>query len=113
MKLLIQRADYFWADLERQVDWYRDEASPDVAGRFVDAVETTLKVMVKQPGIGRARFQKWPELVGIRSFRVCRPFHRFLIFYRHDDSALFAERLIYGGRDLPRRLLESPSANQP
>jgi hypothetical protein len=31
-----------------------------------------------------------------------------LIFYRFDDQRLFAERIIHGSRDLPRRLLESP-----
>ena len=113
MKLSLQRADFFWADLTRQVDWYRDEASPEVAERFVDAVEATLKDLMRQPDLGRARFQKWPELLGIRSFQVSKPFNRFLIFYRHDDSVLFAERLIYGGRDLPRRLLESPYAEGP
>jgi len=113
VKLLLQRADFFWADFARQVDWYRDEASSEVAERFVVAVEATLNVLVKQPDIGRARFQKWPELAGIRSFRVRKPCHRFLIFYRHDISVLFAERLIYGGRDLPRRLLESPYAEGP
>jgi len=113
VKLSLQRADDFWEDLARQVDWYRDEASPGVAERFVDAVEMTLNILVRQPDLGRARFQKWPELIGVRSFRVLKPFHRFLIFYRHDDSALFAERLIYGGRDLPRRLLESPSSEGP
>jgi hypothetical protein len=44
----------------------------------------------------RPRFTDWPELVGIRSFRVERPFHRLLLFYRH------------GSRDLPRRLREPP-----
>ena len=113
MKLLLQQADDFWADLARQVDWYREQANPEVAEGFVEAVEATLKVLTRQPGLGRARFQKWPELAGIRSFRVHKPFHRFLIFYRHDDSVLFAERMICGGRDLPRRLRESPSAEEP
>jgi plasmid stabilization system protein ParE len=109
----LQRADDFWADLTRQVDWYRDEASPSVAERFVDAVEATLNVLMEQPGLGRARFRDWPELEGIRSFRVQKPFHRFLIFYRFDRSTLFAERLIFGGRDLPQRLLESPYTERP
>jgi plasmid stabilization system protein ParE len=113
VKRSLQRADCFWADLARQVDWYRDEACPEVAERFVDAVEATLNVLMRQPGLGRARFQKWPELQGIRSFRVRKPFHRFLIFYRHEKPTLFAERLIHGGRDLPRRLLESPFAAEP
>jgi plasmid stabilization system protein ParE len=113
VSLSLQQADYFWADLTWQVGWCRDKASPEVAERFVDAVEATLNVLVQQPDIGRARFQKWPELVGIRSFRVPKPFHRFLIFYRHDVSTLFAERLIHGGRDLHRRLLESPCFEGP
>jgi len=102
----LQRSDDFWDDLTRQVDWYREQANPEIAGRFVDAVEATLNVLLPQPQIGRARFWNWPELAGIRSFRVAKPFHRFLVFYRADDATLFAERLIYGGRDLPRRLLE-------
>ena len=113
MSRSLQRADDFWADLTRQVDWYRDEASPEVAERFVDAVEATLNVLAEQPGLGRTRFRNWPELEGIRSFRVQRPFHRFLVFYRFAISTLYAERLIYGGRDLPRRLLESPYTERP
>jgi plasmid stabilization system protein ParE len=104
--LSLQRADDFWGDFARQVDWYRDEASPEIARRFVDAVEATLNELLQQPEIGRARFRNWPELAGVRSFRVAKPFHRFLVFYRADGSTLYAERLIHGGRDLPRRLLE-------
>ena len=106
MSLLLHRADDFWADLTRQVDWYRDEANPAVALRFVDAVEATLFSLLAQPGVGRTRFRNWPELEGVRSFRVQRPFNRFLIFYRFDSKQLFAERLIDGSRDLPRRLLK-------
>lgn len=105
MSLLLQRSEDFWADLAQQVDWYRDEANPAVALLFVDAVEATLLALVDQPGMGRRRFRNWPELEGIRSFRVRKPFHRFLIFYRFDDKALYAERLVFGGRDLPGRLL--------
>jgi toxin ParE1/3/4 len=106
VSLSLERSDDFWDDLARQVDWYRDEAGPAVALRFVDAVEATLRALLEQPGVGRLRFRDWPELRGVRSFRVRRPFHRFLIFYRNSDEGLLAERLIYGGRDLPRRLRE-------
>ena len=108
MNLSLQRSDYFWADLAIQVDWYRDHATPEVALCFVNASEQTLNTLIKTPGVGRLRFAEWSELSGMRSFRVQRPFHRFLVFYRYDASTLFAERLIYGGRDLPRRLHESP-----
>ena len=108
MSLLLQRADYFWADLEKQVDWYRDHANSEVAERFVEAVQVTLVSLTQTPSLGRVRFADWPELADLRSFRVYRPFHRFLLFYRLDGQRLWAERLIHGARDLPRRLRESP-----
>lgn len=106
MNRRLQQSSWFWADLTKQVNWYRDHAGCDVAELFVDAVEKTLVRLAQMPDIGRQRFAEWPELTGIRSFRVQQPFQRLLIFYRFDETALFAERLIHGARDLPRRLRE-------
>lgn len=108
MTLRIQRSDYFWADLEKQIDRYREQANAEVAERFVDSVQATLGALAQTPTLGRARFAEWPELAGLRSYRVHRPFHRFLLFYRIENDVLLAERLIHGARDLPRRLRESP-----
>ena len=108
MSLILARSDDFWADLQRQVDSYRDQAGPEVATGYLDAVEATLHQLAKTPGIGRLRFWDWPELAGIRSWRVQKPYRRHLLFYRFDAQTLFAERIIHGARDLPRRLLESP-----
>lgn len=108
MRRSLHQSDYFWADLLKQVDWYRDHAPPEIAERFVEAVQATLHKLTQTPGLGRRRFVNLPELAGVRSFRVQRPYHRLIIFYRHDLETLFAERLIHGTRDLPRRLLQSP-----
>jgi plasmid stabilization system protein ParE len=108
MSLAIAQSDYFFADLQRQVDYYRGHAGSDIALAYVDAVEATLHQLAASPGIGRPRFRNWPELAGMRSWRVQRPYHRQLIFYRFDDEKLFAERIIHGARDLPRRILQSP-----
>jgi toxin ParE1/3/4 len=108
MTLRLERSEYFWADLERRVDWYRDHAGPEIAGRFVSAAQSTLTALCRTPGLGRPRFKTWPELSGIRSFRIQPPFHRHLIFYRFDATSLFAERLVHGARDLPRRLTQPP-----
>ncbi len=105
MSLRLQQSDYFWADLQKQVDWYRDNASRTVAEGYVDAVEATLKELTKTPGLGRPRFRDWPELTGMRSWRVRRPYHRHLLFYRFDETTLWAERVLHGARDLPKRLL--------
>jgi toxin ParE1/3/4 len=105
MTRTVRQADVFWTDLLKQVDWYREKAGPEVAESCVNAVETTLQTLAQNPEIGRPRFQSWPEMAGIRSWRVNRPFHRHLIFYRFDDETLIAERIVHGARDLPRRLL--------
>ncbi len=102
---VVRQSDCFWADLLRQVDWYREKAGPAVAEGYVNAVEATLQALAKTPGLGCPRFQHWPELAGIRSWRVDRPYHRHLIFYRFDEETFIAERIIHGARDLPRRLL--------
>jgi plasmid stabilization system protein ParE len=112
MSLTVEQSDDFWDDLLRQVDWYRDNAASEIAEGDVNAVEATLRELAKAPGIGRLRFRKWPELAGIRSWRVQNPYHRPLIFYRFDDKKLFAERILHGARDLPRRLLQPPHATE-
>lgn len=108
MKLRLERSEYFWADLEQRVDWYRDNAGPEIAERFVSAAQSTLTALCQTPGLGRPRYKTWPELSGIRSFRILPPFHRHLIFYRFDETSLLAERLIHGARDLSRRVTQSP-----
>lgn len=56
MSLVLSRSDDFWADLLRQVDWYRDNASPEIAERYIDAVELTLDALIKAPGMGEIAF---------------------------------------------------------
>lgn len=108
MSLALRQSAFFLADLQAQVDWYRDHAGSEIAVRYVDAVEVALRELVQTPGLGRPRFQSWPELAGIRSWRVPRPFYRHLIFYRYDDQTLWVERVLHGARDLPRRLRQTP-----
>jgi len=108
MSLALHQSAYLLADLERQVDWYRDHATPEIAERYVNAVAATLKALAKTPGLGRPRFLDWPELAGLHSWPVQKPYHHHLIFYRHDGQTLFAERVLHGARDLPRRLRQPP-----
>lgn len=108
MSRLLRQADLFWADMLKQVDWYREKAGSEIAEGYVNAVETTLQNLSNNPELGRLRFTDRPDLAGIRSWRVGRPYHRHLIFYRFDDETLVAERIIHGSRDLRRGLLQSP-----
>lgn len=74
------------------------------------AVQTTLELLAVQPGLGRTRKFRHPVLRDIRSFRLAPPFGVHLIFYRHSSTTLYLERLMFGGRDLSRRLVERPGS---
>jgi len=100
MKVL--RSERFDSDLERQFRWHLLETDLDpveavaLATRFADAVEAALALLRKNPGIGRLRFRTDPELEGLRSWALQKPFHRFLIFYRVQCDILSAKRLLEG-----------------
>jgi plasmid stabilization system protein ParE len=106
MSLSLQKADAFREDFTLQALWYVRQAGEDVAGRFQQAVDSTLTQLCAQPDIGRRRHFRHPKLQGLRSFAIRRPFHRLLIFYRTDALTLQAVRLMHGARDLSRRLAE-------
>lgn len=107
MKLHLRRAEQFLADFEAQFRWFQDESGPDLANRFLSAVNATLQTLAEQPGLGRKRMFDHPRLLGLHSFLIARPFNRYLVFYRFDSTELQALRLIHGARDLPRRLEEA------
>ncbi len=102
----VERKPEFKADLGRQFSWYFTEANEEVAWRFVEAVDHTLRELSRQPFLGRLRRFRHPQLRDLRSFRVAPPFNRLLIFYRAYGGTVDALRLMHGSRDLPRRLLE-------
>lgn len=105
----VRKSSAFFTDFEHVARWYVREAGAEVARRWLDALDATVEKLYATPGLGRRRRFGHPELVGLRSFRVQRPFHRYLIFYRWSAEELSIERVMHGSRDLPRRLLEPAS----
>jgi toxin ParE1/3/4 len=108
MSLLIRKSEFFAADFELQYRWYDSQAGEQVASRYLLVVDQTLAFLAIQPGLGRVRHFRHPELQGLRSFHVEKPFDKHLIFYRHDDRLLEAVRIMHGARNLPQRLVEAP-----
>lgn len=106
----LEKADAFREDFAWQALWYVRQVGDDVARRFQQAVDSTLRLLCEQPWIGRERRFRHPKLSDLRSFTVERPFQRFVIFYREHGEALQAVRLMHGARDLPRRLAEPPGS---
>jgi toxin ParE1/3/4 len=108
MNLTLHRSDDFNRDFDLQYRWYLEQAGEAVAERYLQALLGTLRLLAAQPGLGRQRTFRHPALRDMRSFRLASPFEVHLIFYRHHAGELFAERLMHGARDLPRRLVEPP-----
>src|SRR6266545_7176599 len=99
MSLGLGKADAFLEDFTLQALWCVREAGDEVARRFQKAVDSRLRLLCEQPGLGRIRRFRDPKLRALRSFAVEQPFQRFLIFYREDGVTLQAVRLMDGARD--------------
>ena len=100
--MTIQRSERLDIDVEAQFRWYLLETELDpvdalaLATRFAEAVDVALQFLGRNPESGRRRFKTYPDLAGTRSWRIEKPFHRFIIFYRIENGILFAERLLEG-----------------
>lgn len=95
------------ADLTRQYQWYVNNDRLEVAENFLEAFHSTILRLQRNPSIGRRRRFRSLELQGLRSFAMAPRFSSHLIFYRADSHTVSIERVMYGGRDLPKRLLEA------
>jgi toxin ParE1/3/4 len=96
------------ADLKHQYRWYVENAGVEVAERFLTGFDATVGKLARHSGLGRIRKFRAPELAGLRSFPVGGHFGVHIVFYRSSAGVLSIERVMHGGRDLPRRLLEPP-----
>lgn len=96
-------------DIALQHRWYLENADPEVAERYLLAIDQTIQHLAAHPELGLRRHFKSMELAGIRSFQASRPFDKHLVFYQKGEQ-LSIERIMHGSRDLPRRLLEDPES---
>jgi toxin ParE1/3/4 len=88
----------------RQFRWYLVEQDvPDVAFRFVDAVEASLQQLLLMPNMGAAREIRNDKLKGLRFWPV-KDFEEFLIFYLVQGETVQVIRILHGKRDLDRIL---------
>ena len=86
--------------------WYAENASIEVADRFLRAADHTLNLLSTQPESGSAFFVTKPELEGIRRFPVSDGFEKILLFYFPLKSGVDLVRVVHGSRDLEQLLTE-------
>ena len=87
-------------DLIAQWVWYAENASIEIADRFLAAVEDTLAILSTQPESGAlASFQKI-ELRNIRRSLVSDRFESILLFYLPLEDGIDLVRVVHGRRNL-------------
>jgi toxin ParE1/3/4 len=93
-------------DLIEQWLWYAENASIDVADRFLRAAEKNLKQLANMPESGAPVLVRNPTLRGIRRFPVSDGFEKILLFYFPPQHGIDLVRVIHGSRDLERLFAE-------
>lgn len=89
-------------DLRDAAAHYATEVDAATARRFIDAVEQTLTLIARRPGIGSPRYAVELDWPGLRT----RPVQRFpyLVFYLEQTDHLDVLRVLHAHRDLPASL---------
>ena len=102
---VLRRAAY--GDVERQVRWYRQNATASTAVRFRDALLAALDRIEDRPGIGSPRFEQELGLEGLRNWSLDA--FPFSIFYFERGEVLDVWRILHQSQDIKLVLAGDPA----
>ena len=105
MKPLIRRASAD-RDVESAVEWYLMESGPDVALKFIDALQDGYAHIARNPATGSPRSGQQLGIDGLRSWPL-RTFP-YIVFYLERADAIEVWRVLHGLRDIPVHLQDAP-----
>lgn len=86
--------------------WFAENASVDVADRFLTAVRQTVEMLASQPRAGTAVDTNRADLRELRRFPVSGEFAAVLLFYFPLEDGVELVRVLHGARDLDNLLEE-------
>lgn len=86
-------------DILRQVGYYAELGRPDVAERFLAAVEAAFSSLQATPAAGTPKQFAHPDLSGLRSWPV-RGFEDIRLYYVQREQELIVLRILHGRRDI-------------
>ena len=98
------------ADLIGCYAYLSEKASDATADRFLAAVEKTLGLLARSPGIGAPHETNNLRLTGLRSFSVSK-FKALILFYQVIDDRIELVRVLHGARDI-QRVLEAEGEDE-
>ena len=89
-------------DLIQRWVWYAENASIEVADRFLLAANATLKDLARQPLTGQVVLCRRPDLEGMRRVPVGGGFGKTFLYYLPVAGGVDLVRVIHGSQDLAR-----------
>jgi toxin ParE1/3/4 len=89
-------------DLIAQWVWYAENASIEVADKFLVATEKALASLSVHPESGTPVFVRNAELQGLRRMPVSGGFEKILLFYVPLKDGVDLIRVVHGRRDLEK-----------
>jgi toxin ParE1/3/4 len=76
-----------------------ENASVDVARRFLQSANSAFEELAQMPQIGASRTFRNPRFAAVRMWPI-RGSERFLVFYRPVKGGLEVLRVVHGARDI-------------
>lgn len=91
-------------DVARTIDHLVEAAGHDLATRFVEQLEHTVRTIEQHPQIGSLRYGYELDLPDLRSIRIDS--FPYLVFYLDRGAVLDVLRVLHTSRDIPAALQE-------
>jgi toxin ParE1/3/4 len=88
--------------VEASADDYAEQAGPEVALRFIDALESAYRLIAARPAAGSPLHGQELGLPGLRHRRLKR--FPYLVFYVEREDHIDVWRVLHAQRDIPARL---------
>jgi toxin ParE1/3/4 len=85
-------------DLIEHFIYLAENASVEIADRFLANAETSFNDLADQPAIGAPLALRHPDLAGMRKWRV-KDFNNFLIFYLPRSDGVSIVRVLHSAQD--------------
>ncbi len=92
-------------DLLEQFVYFAEEATLELAERYVAAVEATCLQLQTHPRLGTAYFSRATRLRELRRIPV-QGFGQYLIFYLPSETGIDVLRILHGARDIENLLAD-------
>lgn len=89
-------------DIDKGFTHYLDQANPEVATAFIEAVDVALNHITNFPCTGSPRYGELFDTPGLRSWLLTR--FPFIVLYVERDDHLDVLRLLHQNTDIPAHL---------